>query len=315
MSLTQPLVSIVIPTYNRRDMVVRLIKSVLASTYKTTEVIVVDDAGTDGTSGFIRKTFPHSTAVRVIRNKKNLYSAGTRNVGTRESKGEYIFYIDDDNVIEKNAIARLVDVLERDKKVGELGLVIYSFTDKNIIQWLCTGRNMLTSKTYLPRNLEEFSRQKVWDTEDVPNAFIVRADVIKRYKLSFCEKLGIMYEESDLAYRIRNAGYKVQVVRDAKIYHDVGNYMYHFMNDHRRPYVFARNRIIFHSLYSSKLQLLSIVCIWIWVFTLYYAYKIIGYSGAGNFSFIKRINLVIQYFRGNIEGILFVLRGEKLQYS
>ncbi len=125
-----------------------------------------------------------------------------------------------------------------------------------------------------------------------------------------------MYEESDLAYRIRNAGYKVQVAGDAKIYHDVGNnYMYHFMNDYRRPYVFARNRIIFHSLYSSKLQLLSIVCIWIWVFTLYYAYKIIGYSGIGNFSFFKRMYLVIQYFRGNIEGILFVLRGEKLQYS
>ncbi|EKD68092.1 MAG: hypothetical protein ACD_48C00081G0003 [uncultured bacterium] len=313
--MSYPLVSIIIPTHNRRDMVIRLLQSIIASTYKSIEVIVVDDASVDGTAVAIKKAFFHNNAICVERNKINLFAAGSRNVGTKKSKGKYIFYIDDDNVLEKNAISRLVNAFEANEKIGELGLVNYSFIDRKKILWLFTKRNMLTSKTYLPDSLEEFSNQEVWDTVDVPNAFMVRADVIKQHKISFCNFFGIMYEESDLAYRIRKAGYTIQVVRDAKIYHDVKDYMPHFMNDEWRLYVFARNRIIFHSLYSSKLQLVSILLVWIWIFALYYSYKILAYSGAGSFSPAKRIHLVIQYFKGNIDGLLFVIRNEKLSYS
>jgi len=296
-------------------MVIRLLKSVIACTYKEIEVIVIDDASTDGTSDAIRKTFPQNRKICVVRNQTNLYAAGSRNAGTKKSKGKYLFYVDDDNVLDKYAISELVRVFEDDERIGELGLVNYSFRDKNQVIWLTTGRNMWTSKTYLPADIGEYSGNKIWNSVDVPNSFIIRADVLKKHKISFCKKFGIMYEESDVAYRIRNAGYSIKVVRDAKIYHDVGDYMYHFMNDPRRPYVFARNRIIFHSLYSNKFQMLSIVLVWIWAFALYYSYQMVCYSGAGNFSFGRRMYLVLQYLRGNIEGILFVLRGEKLQYS
>jgi GT2 family glycosyltransferase len=157
----------------------------------------------------------------------------------------------------------------------------------------------------------------------VPNAFMVRSDAIKKNKILFREKFGIMYEESDFAYRIRGAGYRIQVARGAKIYHDIESsspdskrkdYMYHFMNDLRRPYVFARNRIIFHSLYSNTVQMISILSFWIWVFTAYYAYKIICYSGIGSFSLARRVRLVLQYLKGDIEGLLFVIRKEQLSY-
>lgn len=321
--MSKPLVSIIIPTYNRKDMVIRLIKSVLASTYKNIEIIVVDDASVDGTADAVKRTFANNKSIRVVRNKINLFAAGSRNEGTRHSKGEYLFYVDDDNVLDKNAINELVNMFEKDKTTGELGLVNYSFNEKDKILWLCTLRDMLTSKTNLSTSLEDFPKQATWETADVPNAFMIRTILVKRYGISFCEKLGIMYEESDLAYRIRSAGYKIQVVRGAKIYHDIEgslpgfahkDYMYHFMNDARRPYVFARNRIIFHSLYSDKLQLLSILFVWIWVFTAYYSYKIIWYSGIGQFSLSKRISLALRYWKGDIDGIFFVLRKEKLSY-
>lgn len=313
--MPQPLVSIIIPTHNRKDMVIRLLKSIIASTYKAIEVIVVDDASIDGTSEVIKRTFPRNKAISVERNKTSLFAAGSRNIGTKKSKGDYIFYIDDDNVIEKKAISMLVNIFGAHNEIGELGLVNYSFADRKKILWLFTKRNMLTSKTYLPNSLAGFSKKEAWDTADVPNAFMVRADILKQHKISFCSFFEIMYEESDLAYRIRKAGYTIQVVRDAKIYHDVKDYMPHFMNDERRLYVFARNRIIFHSLYSNTLQLLSILLIWIWVFTAYYAYKILSYSGDGNFSYVKRLQLVSQYLKGDIDGLLFVIRREKLSYS
>jgi len=52
---------------------------------------------------------------------------------------------------------------------------------------------------------------------------MVRTSAVRKKQIFFREKYGIMYEESDYAYRIRQAGYKIMVVRDAKIYHDIEN--------------------------------------------------------------------------------------------
>jgi GT2 family glycosyltransferase len=308
-----PLVSIIIPTHNRKDMVIRLLASIIAGTYRTIEIIVVDDASTDSTSDAIKKTFPQDRLIRIVRNETNKHTAGSRNMGTRISKGKYLFFVDDDNVLDRHAISVLVRTLEDDKTIGELGLVNMYFRDKKSVYWLQTIRDMWTTRTYQPKNLREYSKQEIWDTVDAPNAFIIRADVIKKYGISFCEKYGIMYEESDVAYRIRNAGYTIRVARDAIIYHDVGEYMYHFMNNDRRWFVFARNRIVFHSMYSTSLQLLSILAVWIWVFAAYYIYKIFCFSDISHYSYKKRTRLALEYLRGNIEGILLVLRNKRYE--
>jgi len=312
--MSTPLVSIIIPTHNRKDLVIRLIKSVLGGTYKTIEIIVVDDASIDRTSDAIKKTFRGNRKLHLVRNKRNLYTAGSRNTGTRLSKGKYLFYIDDDNVLDKHAISRLVQVFESDEKIGELGLVNMSYRHKDTVFWLITKRDMWTSRTYLPNNLRDYSQHPIWDTEDVPNAYMIRAYPIKKYGISFCEKFGIMYEDCDVSFRLRKAGYTIKVVRDAIIYHDVGDYMIHFMSDIRLPYAFARNRIIFHSVYSTKAQLLSILLVWIWAFMFYYWYKVVTYAGQERFSFKQKLLLMAVYFKGTIAGLLFVLRNEKLVY-
>lgn len=277
--------------------------------------MVVDDASTDGTGDAITTLFKNEDRIQIIRNTKNLYAAGSRNVGIKKAKGKYIFFVDDDNVLDKDAIGKLVEQFEKDPNIGELGLVNYSFVHKKQVLWLYTKRNMWTSKTYLPNNLMDFSANDIWDTVDVPNAFMIRADVLKKNNITFCSFFGIMYEESHVAYRIRDAGYSIKVVRDAKIYHDVDDYMPHYMDDRRRLYVFARNRVIFHSLYSTKLQLLSIILFWIWAFTLYYAYLIFRYKGEKKYSLYEKMDLVTQYIKGDFRGIVFVIRKEKLKYT
>jgi len=54
--------------------------------------------------------------------------------------------------------------------------------------------------------------------------------------------------------------------------------------------------------------------VWIWIFMLYYWYKVISYSGQGNFSFMRKVQLMLQYLKGNIAGIYFVIRNEQLVY-
>ncbi|OGH05944.1 MAG: hypothetical protein A2W22_03380 [Candidatus Levybacteria bacterium RBG_16_35_11] len=315
-----PLVSIVIPTYNRKEMVERLINSIFANSYKNLEIIVIDDASPDDTLDYLKKKFAKNKKLKVIKNRKNLFTAGSRNVGIKNSKGELIFFIDDDNVLDKDTVKFLVEEFNIDEKLGEAGPVNYNYNNKKKALWFITKRNMFTTKTSQPRDLNEVFGKKVWETVDIPNAFMVRKSVIEKNKIFFREKLGIMYEESDFAYRIKKAGYSIRVIRNAKIYHDIEkkegsfikDYMYHFMVDKRRPFVIARNRIIFHSIYSTNFQFFFILVFFIWFFTAYYFYKIIFYKGLGKFSAFQRLALCGEYLRGSFIGLSFVTSGKRL---
>lgn len=309
----KPLVSVIIPTHDRKEQVERLIRSVLKSDYSSIEIIVIDDYSSDGTFTYLKYKFSKNKKVRLIRNKKNLFTAATRNVGIKNSKGEFLFFIDDDNVLDTKTISELSSVLESNEMIGEVGPVNYNFNNKREVLWLKTKRNMLTTKTYQPRTFEGLSGKKIWDTVDVPNAFMVRASVINKNKIMFREEFEIMYEESDFAYRIRKSGYLLKVVRGAKIYHDIEDrkegepikdYMFHFMENKRRPYVTARNRIFFHYIYSGRVEFALIISFWVWFFASYYIYKIMFYSGIGKFSLLQRFSLSLAYLRGTKDGIL-----------
>jgi len=266
--MKKELVSIVIPTHNRKNMLIRLLKSILASSYKNIEIIIVDDASSDGTSKFIKEKYKSNKKIKLIKNKINLFTAESRNVGLKHAMGEFVFFIDDDNALDRLTISNLATLLTKDSSVGEVGPVNYSYANKNKILWARTNRNMVTTFTNQSRNLKKFGKLESWDTDDVPNAFMIRATVVKKNKIYFRKYYGIMYEESDFAYRIKNLGYSIKVVRGAKIYHDVEeytdgkmtkDYIYHFMENKRRPYVTARNRVIFHSIYSDRIKLIFII--------------------------------------------------------
>lgn len=312
-----PLVSIIIPTYNRKKSSERLIKSIISGKYKNIEILVIDDASKDKTSDYLKSKFKNNKKVKIFRNKKNLFAAGSKNVGQKKAKGEYIAFIDDDNVIEKNMISVFVNAFRMYPDFGELGPINYNLNNKKAILHTSSTRSMWTTKTKHLRTLKPFGSKKVWEVDDIPNAFMVRADVVRKRKIEFRPSYGIMYEESDYAYRISRLGYKIMMMRDAKIYHDIEDlsnkekpkdYMYHFMEDGRRPFTFARNRIVFHKLYSTKFQNIFILLFWIWVFTAYYSYKFMFYNGYGDFTLSQRLNASIKYLRGTFNGLGQVLK-------
>lgn len=314
--MSNPLVSIVIPTHNRREMLTHLLKSLLTSTYKNIEIIVIDDASNDGTSEHIKSVFRNNKQIKLFRNRLNLFAAGSKNVGQKKAKGELVAFIDDDNVVDKKMVEELVEVLSENDDIGEVGPVNYNYNKKNLTLFTKSTRNMWTTKTFHLRTLEPFKSEKYWETDDIPNAFMVKADILKKNGIEFRPKFGIMYEESDFAYRIKKAGYKIAIVKNARIYHDIEDllsekksrdFLYHFMADKRRPFVFARNRIVFHSFYSTKLQNLFIFSFWVWFFVAYYVFKFIFYNGYGNFSFNDRIVAAFSYLKGTVDGIRLVM--------
>lgn len=106
--MDSPTVSVIIPTYNRRDLVQRALESVAAQTYRDFEILVVDDGSTDDTRAVIESR----PRVRYMF-QENAGPAKARNVGIRHSRGDLIAFLDSDDLWSPEFLSTQVDVLNR----------------------------------------------------------------------------------------------------------------------------------------------------------------------------------------------------------
>lgn len=101
-SNVKPLVSVIMPVYNRENVVRNAINSVLSQSYSNFELIIVDDASTDGTVNLLKK-IKHDK-IRVFYHDVNKGSSGARNTGLKKANGQYITYLDSDNLMDEKFI-------------------------------------------------------------------------------------------------------------------------------------------------------------------------------------------------------------------
>lgn len=114
-----PTVSVIIPTYNRANLVGKAIKSVLSQTYQDFEIIVIDDGSTDNTEETV-KSF-NNFKIRYICHSDNRGISAARNTGIRASLGKYIALLDSDDEWLPEKLDKQVDVLQN--KSSEVGVV------------------------------------------------------------------------------------------------------------------------------------------------------------------------------------------------
>lgn len=113
-----PLVSIVIPTYNREDLVAAAIDSALAQTHPRCEIIVVDDGSTDRTADVLARYAGRITAVR----QTNTGLSGARNTGIRAAKGAFVGFLDSDDLWEPPLVAAALAIFDTHPDVGAVFL-------------------------------------------------------------------------------------------------------------------------------------------------------------------------------------------------
>lgn len=114
-----PMISVVIPTHNRSQLVKRAITSALAQTYADLELIVVDDASTDDTKETV-ETFS-DPRIHYIRHEVNLHASASRNTGIKYAQGKYLAFLDDDD--EWHASKLLVQLKLIEASSPKVGLV------------------------------------------------------------------------------------------------------------------------------------------------------------------------------------------------
>lgn len=100
----QPLVSIITPMYNSEKFILKTINSVVNQTYSNWELLLIDDGSTDNTIQIVEDFKQKSTNIKLLQNPTNLGAAKSRNKGILEAKGDYIAFLDADDLWKPNKL-------------------------------------------------------------------------------------------------------------------------------------------------------------------------------------------------------------------
>ena len=139
------LVSVIIPYYRKKQYILRTLKSVINQSYKKLEIIIIYDDDNKEDLKFIKKIALKDKRIKILLNDKNLGAGLSRNKGIKKSKGEYIAFIDADDLWLKDKIKHQISFMKRRE-------IIFSHTSYSIVD----GQNMIISK----RNAKNFLRLK-----------------------------------------------------------------------------------------------------------------------------------------------------------
>lgn len=123
------LISIILPSYNSEKYVAETINSVLIQTYKNFELIIIDDASTDGSMNIINNIAKNESRIKIISLKKNGGVSNARNIGIANAQGKYISFIDSDDVWKNEKLEKQIHFL----KANDLDLTFtgYEITFSN----------------------------------------------------------------------------------------------------------------------------------------------------------------------------------------
>lgn len=252
--MNQPLVSVILPTYNRACLINRSIKSVLNQTYTNIELIIVDDASDDNTEEVV-KAFNDNRIV-YIQHIKNTGGAGARNSGIKKSQGKYIAFQDDDDEWINQKLEKQMNVmLSSSSRVGVVyssfkriknhtfsiipgnqvldkeGNILHQLLDDNFVT---TQVSLVKKECFLTAGLfdENLPRLQDWD---------LWIRIAKHYEFSFIEEpLVNVYHTGDSITTNDKAWIKAQKIILEKYYDD----FLHAGNDVAAKQVFRLGRYL-----------------------------------------------------------------------
>lgn len=215
----KPLISIITINYNSVEVTADLLESILCINYKNIEVIVVDNASKENPTEKLKKVFP---AVNIIRSPKNLGFAGGNNLGIKEAKGDYLFFVNNDTVFTYNIFDGLLETFQQHKDAGVVSPKFHYYDSPGTIEFagynkvnFFSGRNSMIGC----KKTDHGQYNEVKSTHYAHGgAMMVSREVI--------EKVGVMpevfflyYEEFDWCEQIKKHGFKIYYQYKSLIYH------------------------------------------------------------------------------------------------
>ena len=212
-----PAVSLIVLNWNGRQHLAYCLPSLLATDYPRCELIVVDNASTDGSPEFVRENFPN---VQVIVNERNLGFSAGMNVGLRAAEGKILVMLNNDLEVYPSWLRALVDAMTADEMVGIAGCKVY-YPDGKTLQH---AGGIVRYPQAIPDHYgyQEKDRGQYDEIREVDYvigaALAVRREVLKQVGY-LDESYFLYFDDTDLCFSARKMGHKTIYVPHAVVIH------------------------------------------------------------------------------------------------
>ena len=211
-----PLISTIILNWNGKEFLDSCIRSLRGQTYSHLEIILVDNASTDGSVEYIRQQFPD---LHLLVNQQNLGYGGGNNVGIRASQGRYVMILNNDTRLDPTCIEELKRGIEKDKRYGSCASKVLLEDEDNLID--AAGISVCLDGLSIGRGRLE--RGDLYDEETEVFAASGCAGLFRREMLEeiglFDEDFFAYAEDADLGWRAQLANWKCLYNPKAVVYH------------------------------------------------------------------------------------------------
>lgn len=211
------LVSVIIPTYNGLDLLIKCVSSLIQQTYKNFQIIVVDNGSSDKSREIITKTFP---VVKFIEFKHNYGFAKACNAGIRRAKGDIVIILNNDAFPKPTWIEKLIEAEEKYPNISAFTSKIVTARNTRIID--SVGDEITVELKVKHRGEGEIDNGQYEKNEEV---FLVPATAVA-YRKKFFDDVGFFdeffgsyFEDVDLSFRGQLLNHKYLYTHEAIVEH------------------------------------------------------------------------------------------------
>ena len=222
---TSPSVFIVLVNWNGLADTLECLESLQSLEYENFSIVLVDNASADNSVEAIRGKYP---SVRILANPENLGFTGGNNVGIRhalENGAAYVWLLNNDTVVDRHALSRLVEAAEGDRGIGILGSKIYYSSEPNVISFAGATIDWArgTSSHIGRGEVDTGQFDNLSEVERVSGcSMLVKRAVCETVGL-FDEAFFLFVEDVDWCVRARRSGFRCVFVPSSVVWHKEGS--------------------------------------------------------------------------------------------
>ena len=222
--MAAPSVSIIIVTWNAKSVVKQCLPSVVATEYPNLEIIVADNASTDGTAAWIAREYPE---VKIVRHPDNWLFCRGNNAAIPHATGDFVLLLNNDVEVPPGWLRPLVAEATKNGNVAAVQPKMLQYDDRDRFEYAGAAGGYLDRAGYpFTRgrlfNTMERDRGQYDDARDIfwatGAAILLRRSALDEVGL-LDERFEMHMEEIDLCWRLQRHGYRVRVAPESTVYH------------------------------------------------------------------------------------------------
>lgn len=221
--MTKELTSIIIPCFNALEYTKQCIESVLLQTNINYELILINNGSEDGTKEYFKsltrslKPNKKLQKVTIVQSKQNLGVAKALNLGISKSIGRYVCYLNNDVIVTKDWLKKIVKAAKSDKQIGAVGTMFNAFENKDIVKLAEKDKKIIDvlAETISVKNIGKIKKAKLIHGL----CMFIKKSVFKKVGLFNEFFYPCFGEDIEFCERLKENGYKLVDAADVFIFH------------------------------------------------------------------------------------------------